>query len=38
ASQDKKALPSTGTASTSLLSMIGLFIAGLVGFVVRKRD
>ena len=38
ASQDKKVLPSTGTASTSLLSMIGLFIAGLVGFVVRKRD
>ena len=38
ASQDKKALPSTGTASTSLLSMIGLFIAGLVGFVVRKKD
>ena len=37
-SQDQKALPSTGTASTSLLSMIGLFIAGLVGFVVRKRD
>ena len=38
ASQDKKVLPSTGTASTSLLSMIGLFIAGLVGFVVRKKD
>ena len=38
ASQDQKALPSTGTASTSLLSMIGLFIAGLVGFVVRKKD
>ena len=37
-SQDQKALPSTGTASTSLLSMIGLFIAGLVGFVVRKKD
>ena len=38
ASQDQKVLPSTGTASTSLLSMIGLFIAGLVGFVVRKKD
>ena len=38
ASQDKKVLPSTGTASTSLLSMIGLFIAGLVGFVARKKD
>ncbi|MCY7094323.1 G5 domain-containing protein [Streptococcus oralis] len=38
ANQDKKVLPSTGTASTSLLSMIGLFIAGLVGFVVRKKD
>jgi len=38
ASQEQKVLPSTGTASTSLLSMIGLFIAGLVGFVVRKRD
>ena len=38
ASQDKKVLPRTGTASTSLLSMIGLFIAGLVGFVVRKKD
>ena len=38
ASQDKKVLPSTGTASTSLLSMIGLFIAGLVGFVVRKKN
>ena len=38
ASQDKKVLPSTGTASTSLLSMVGLFIAGLVGFVVRKKD
>ena len=37
-SQDQKVLPSTGTASTSLLSMIGLFIAGLVGFVVRKKD
>ena len=38
ASQEQKVLPSTGTASTSLLSMIGLFIAGLVGFVVRKKD
>ncbi|WP_045591631.1 G5 domain-containing protein, partial [Streptococcus oralis] len=38
ASQDQQVLPSTGTASTSLLSMIGLFIAGLVGFVVRKKD
>ena len=38
ASQDKKVLPSTGTASTSLLSMVGLFIAGLVGFLVRKKD
>ena len=38
ASQDQKVLPNTGTASTSLLSMIGLFIAGLVGFVVRKKD
>ena len=38
ASQDQKVLPSTGTASTNLLSMIGLFIAGLVGFVVRKKD
>ena len=37
-SQDQKVLPSTGTASTSLLSMIGLFIAGLVGLVVRKKD
>ena len=38
ASQEQKVLPSTGTASTSLLSMVGLFIAGLVGFVVRKKD
>ena len=38
ASQEQKVLPSTGAASTSLLSMIGLFIAGLVGFVVRKKD
>ena len=38
ASQDQQVLPSTGTASTNLLSMIGLFIAGLVGFVVRKKD
>ena len=38
ASQEQKVLPSTGTASTSLLSMIGLFIAGLVGLVVRKKD
>ena len=38
ASQEQKVLPSTGIASTSLLSMIGLFIAGLVGFVVRKKD
>ena len=38
ASQEQKVLPSTGTASTSLLSMIGLFIAGLVGFVVRKKN
>ena len=38
ASQDKKALPNTGSAVSSLLSMIGLFIAGLVGFVVRKKD
>lgn len=38
ASQEQKVLPSTGTASTSLLSMIGLIIAGLVGFVVRKKD
>ena len=38
ASQDKKVLPSTGTASTSILSIIGLFIASLVGFVVRKKD
>jgi len=38
ASQDKKALPSTGTASTSLLSIIGLAFASLAAFVLRKKD
>ena len=38
ASQDKKVLPSTGTASTSLLSIIGLAFASLVAFVLRKKD
>ena len=38
ASQDKKVLPSTGTASTSLLSIIGLAFASLAAFVLRKKD
>ena len=38
ASQDKKVLPSTGTASTSLLSVIGLAFASLAAFVLRKKD
>ena len=38
ASQDKKALPSTGTAVSSLLSVIGLAFASLAAFVLRKKD
>ena len=38
ARQDKKVLPSTGTASTSLLSIIGLAFASLAAFVLRKKD
>ena len=38
ASQDKKALPSTGTAVSGLLSIIGLTFASLAAFVLRKKD
>ena len=38
ASQDKKVLPSTGTAVSSLLSVIGLAFASLAAFVLRKKD
>ena len=38
ASQDQKVLPSTGTASTSLLSIIGLAFASLAAFVLCKKD
>ena len=38
ASQDKKALPNTGSAVSSLLSVIGLAFASLAAFVLRKKD
>nr|WP_239823554.1 G5 domain-containing protein [Streptococcus oralis] len=38
ASQDKKALPNTGSAVSSLLSIIGLAFASLAAFVLRKKD
>ena len=38
ASQDKKALPNTGSAVSSLLSIIGLVFASLAAFVLRKKD
>ena len=38
ASQDKKALPNTGSAVSSLLSIIGLAFATLAAFVLRKKD
>ena len=37
-SQDKKALPNTGSAVSSLLSIIGLVFASLAAFVLRKKD
>ena len=37
-SQDQKVLPSTGTAVSSLLSIIGLAFASLAAFVLRKKD
>ena len=37
-SQDKKALPNTGSAVSSLLSIIGLAFASLAVFVLRKKD
>ena len=38
ASQDKKALPNTGSAVSGLLSIIGLAFASLAAFVLRKKD
>ena len=38
ASQDKKALPNTGSAVSGLLSIIGLTFASLAAFVLRKKD
>ncbi|RSJ60884.1 LPXTG-anchored SHIRT domain periscope protein [Streptococcus gordonii] len=35
--KNKNLLPNTGETSTVLLSMIGFAIAGLVGYVVRKK-
>ena len=38
ANQDEKALPNTGSAVSSLLSIIGLAFASLAAFVLRKKD
>ena len=37
-SQDKNTLPNTGSAVSSLLSIIGLAFASLAAFVLRKKD
>ncbi|MGS4810323.1 G5 domain-containing protein, partial [Streptococcus sp. Z554] len=36
--QDKNTLPNTGSAVSSLLSIIGLAFASLAAFVLRKKD